>query len=53
MTATRQSRLQRYLSSMSWISYEDVARELLHRFREDFGLSSVEGKQQIGGEATN
>jgi hypothetical protein len=38
---------------MDWISYEDVARELLHRFRKDLGLSAVQGKQSIRGRATS
>ncbi len=32
--------------------YEEVARILLDRFAEDFGLSSVEGKQDLAGNLT-
>jgi len=32
-----------------WESYEEVARELIRRFKTDFGLSDVEGKQDIPG----
>ncbi len=33
----------------SWERYEGVARDLLNRFREHFGLDRVEPKQQIAG----
>src|SRR5262249_51778893 len=33
----------------AWKSYEDVARFLLDRFAEEFGLKSVEGKQEVEG----
>jgi hypothetical protein len=32
--------------------YEEVAQILLNRFAEDFGLSSVEGKQDMAGKLT-
>ncbi len=34
--------------STSWESYEKVAAFLLNRFRQHFGLATVEGKQQLG-----
>ncbi len=33
----------------TWETYEEVAADLLNRFREEFGLKSVEGKQKIHG----
>jgi hypothetical protein len=33
----------------SWREYEDVAKHLLNRFAEDFGLDRVEGKQSLLG----
>jgi hypothetical protein len=32
-----------------WLSYEEVAAYLLNRFANEFGLSSVEGKQKVPG----
>jgi hypothetical protein len=34
-----------------WSRYEDVTRVLLDRFREDFGLERVEGKQKVPGKS--
>jgi len=30
-----------------WETYEEVARFLLEKFKEKFGLETVEGKQKI------
>lgn len=35
-----------------WESYEEVARYLIEQYRDYFGLSRVEGKQDIQGEHT-
>src|ERR1700675_4241463 len=32
-----------------WKRYEEVARDLLNRFAQEFGLKFVEGKQRIQG----
>jgi hypothetical protein len=38
-------------SKEPWRCYEDVARVLLDRFREDFGLGRVERKQKVTGKS--
>ena len=36
-----------------WETYEEVATYLLNEFADKFGLSRVEGKQQLKGIETN
>jgi hypothetical protein len=36
-----------------WESYEEVARYLINKFREKFGLETVEGKQVVSGKCTD
>jgi hypothetical protein len=36
----------------AWSSYEQVATDLIERFRKEFGLASVERKQKIKGHDT-
>ena len=36
-------------SEALWRRYEDTARVLLSRFREEFGLNDVESKQEVAG----
>ena len=36
-------------SGKVWMSYEEVARDLLDRFRLEFGLERVESKQVVKG----
>jgi hypothetical protein len=38
--------------SKAWTSYEQVATDLIERFRKEFGLASVEKKQKVQGHDT-
>ena len=40
------------MTRQPWQAYEELATQLLDRFREDFGLSAVEGKHRVPGRTT-
>ena len=37
------------MGAQQWLPYEQVARELLNRFSDEFGLDRVEPKQSLPG----